>query len=133
MATILITKQEASAYLGRSLTSIEDTNFNTYAELAQKRLLGVLCLEGYPETLDSELKLLIAQMFGVISQDLKATVNSNVESKRVEDVEITYETNPDSPEVIFEKTFAKEIALYSKCKSTIRSGEVIYGDCFRCI
>lgn len=132
MATILLTEEETAVYLGRPLTSAEKDNFNAWMELAQERLLGVLCLTEFPE-LDATLKLLLAQMFGVVSLDLKALTDSGITSKKVEDFSITYESNPDSPEVVFEKTFAKEIAKYSNCGLNIKSGKVIYGDCVRCI
>lgn len=132
MATIL-TKQETAVYLGRPLTSMESDNFDVWMDLAQTRLLDVLCLTEYPSEVPSELKLLIAQMFGVVALDLKATVDSGATSKKVEDFSITYGSNPDSPEVVFEKRFAREIAKFSKCGRKIRSGKVIYGDCIRCI
>lgn len=132
MATI-ISPEETEVYLGRPLASAETDNFDALMEIAQTRLLGLLCLTEWPEEVESGLKLLVAQMFGVVVKDLKSTTDSGVTSKKVEDFSVNYGSNPDSPEVIFEKTFAREIANYSKCAKGIRSGRIRSGDCFRCI
>lgn len=133
METIL-TKEETATYLGRPLTSAENDYFEAWMELAQTRLLGVLCLSEYPEEVPSGLKLLIAQMFGVVVKDLKAIQDSDVASKKVEDFSVSYGSNPDSPEVVFEKTFAREIAEFSKCGRGVKSGRRLRsGDCVRCI
>lgn len=132
MAT-LITKTETEALLGRSLSSAETTNFDLYMSLAEKRLKGLLCLQAYPQTIDDNMKLLLAQMFGVIVQELGSVANTGVTSKKVEDFSITYESNPDSPEVVFESTYADIIALYSECGLGFRSGRIGDGKCLRCI
>lgn len=133
MATIL-TQKETSALLGRSLSSKETENFDLYMGLAQTRLLDVLCREAYPSEIDDELKLIIAQMFSVIVLEQNAITDSGTTSKKVEDFSITYGSNPETPEVTFERTYARIIAKYSLCGFKFRSGKVgADGDCIRCI
>lgn len=132
MATIL-TQQETVALLGRSLSSKETENYELYMDLAQTRLLDVLCRTEYPTEIDDELKLIIAQMFSVIVLEQNAITDSGTTSKKVEDFSITYGSNPETPEVAFERTYARIIAKYSLCGFKFRSGKVGNGDCIRCI
>ena len=132
MATIL-TQQETEALLGRSLSSKETENYDLYMDLAESRLLDVLCLTAYPEEIDNELKLIIAQMFSVIVLEQNAITDSGTTSKKVEDFSITYGSNPETPEVTFERTYARIIAKYSQCGFKFRSGRVGNGDCIRCL
>lgn len=132
MAT-LITKTETEALLGRSLSSKESTNFDLYMGLAESRLLDVLCRTAYPAEIDDELKLIIAQMFSVIVLEQNAITDSGTTSKKVEDFSITYGSNPETPEVTFERTYARIIAKYSECGFKFRSGKVGNADCIRCI
>lgn len=132
MAT-LITKTETEALLGRSLSSKESTNFDLYMGLAESRLLDVLCRTAYPAEIDEELKLIIAQMFSVIVLEQNAITDSGTTSKKVEDFSITYGSNPETPEVTFERTYARIIAKYSECGFKFRSGKVGNVDCIRCI
>lgn len=133
MATIL-TQQETVALLGRSLSSKETTNYELYMNLAETRLLDVLCREAYPTDVDDELKLVIAQMFGVIVLEQNAITDSGATSKKVEDFSITYGSNPETPEVVFERTYARILAKYSECGFKFRSGKVgADGNCIRCI
>lgn len=133
MATIL-TQQETEALLGRSLSSIETTNFDLYMDLAQTRLLDVLCRTEWPSEITNELRQIIAQMFGVIVLEQGAVSDSGATSKKVEDFSITYGTNPETPEVTFEKTYARIIAKYSECGFKFRSGRVGPDvNCIRCL
>jgi hypothetical protein len=102
-------------------------------DLAQTRLLDVLCRTEYPTEVDNELKLIIAQMFSVIVLEQNAITDSGTTSKKVEDFSITYGSNPETPEVAFERTYARIIAKYSECGFKFRSGKVGNGDCIRCI
>ena len=133
MATIL-TKTETEALLGRSLSSTETTNYDLYMDLAEKRLLGVLCRTEWPSPVQNDLKLLIAQMFGVIVLEQGAVSDSGATSKKVEDFSITYGANPETPEVAFERTYAREISKYSECGFKFRSGRVGQDvNCIRCL
>ena len=132
--TAILTKQETEALIGRSLSTIEDTNFDTYMNLAETRLKDVLCTTTLDGT-NAEIQLLIAQMFATIVQELTATAEAGVSSKKVEDFSVTYGGNPDTPIVTFEKTFANLIAKYSECGGTLKSGKVpaYNGDCIQCL
>ena len=132
MATIL-TQKETEALLGRSLSSIESENYDLYMDLAESRLLDVLCLTAYPSEIDNELKLIIAQMFSVIVLEQNAITDSGTTSKKVEDFSITYGSNPETPEATFERTYARIIAKYSQCGFKFRSGRVGNADCIRCL
>lgn len=133
MATILTVK-ETEALLGRSLSSTETENFALYMGLAESRLLDVLCRTEWPAEIDNELKLIIAEMFSVIVLEQNAITDSGTTSKKVEDFSITYGSNPETPEVTFERTYARIIAKYSECGFKFRSGKVgADGNCIRCI
>ena len=132
MAAILTIK-ETEALLGRSLSSIETENYELYMELAESRLLDVLCRSTYPTEVDNELKLIIAQMFSVIVLEQSAITDSGTTSKKVEDFSITYGSNPETPEVAFERTYARIIAKYSECGFKFRSGRVGNVDCLYCL
>lgn len=133
MATILTVK-ETEALLGRSLSSTETENFALYMDLAESRLLDVLCRTEWPAEIDNELKLIIAEMFSVIVLEQNAVSDSGATSKKVEDFSITYGANPETPEVAFERTYARIIAKYSECGFKFRSGKVGRDvNCIRCL
>lgn len=131
---ILLTQEELVSLLGRSLSSIEITNFNLYQQIAVLRLNDLLCIK--IEDLDvipDDLKLLLARIFGVVSSEQQDTANRGINKKQVEDFSISYEANTTSPMEAFVKQNATIIDKYGMCQGRIRSGKVIHGDCFRCI
>lgn len=130
--TPIITKEQIEALLGRSLSTVEDTNFDTYLKIAQERLEDVLCTTlTYP--LDPTLQLLLARCFGVITQEQNQTANVGITSKKVEDFSITYGDKDGSPMEAFVKQNANDLEQYSECQARIRQGKVCNNDSIRSI
>lgn len=127
MATL--TSDEVEALLGRSLTSVESANFDLYLEIAEIRIEDILCtsLDDLLTTLGvdalpTDLQLVVARFFGGIS-----TANGQefgVESKKVEDFTITFNTETDIFGSLI-KANATTLAKYSQCGSAIRHGKVL--------
>jgi hypothetical protein len=129
----VISKEEMAKLLGRSLTTIEDTNYNLYLGLATTRIMDLLCLTELPASLEDELKLLIARCFGIIGVEQKTSYD-NVESKKVEDFSVTYDnSSEETPMSKFVKINGDIIAKYSNCRGTVVSGKVFRNDCIRYI
>lgn len=125
----IISKQEMASLLGRSLTAIENTNYDLYLKIAIIRLEDLLCIT-FPSSKPVDLMLLLARCFGVIStENTLSTDGGTVESKKVEDFQVTYDTSDQSsPMVKFVRLNSGLIAKYSECQGKIRSGK-LYGDC----
>lgn len=133
MASI-ISKEEMAALLGRSLSTLENANYDLYLEITLLRLKDLLCFDiSELEELPADLKLLIARTFSLIVAEQSQMNDSGVRSKKVEDFTITYEDDKKSPASAYMDMNANLIAKYSKCQGEIRSGRVCCGDCIRCI
>lgn len=130
--TPILTKQEIEALLGRSLSTVESTNFDTYLKIAQARLEDVLCTT-LTIPLGPVLSLLLARCFGVISQEQAQSANMGITSKKVEDFSITYGDKDGSPMEAFVKQNANDLEQYSECQAKIRQGKVCHGDSVRCL
>ena len=128
----LLTKQEIEALLGRTLSTVESTNFTTYLNIAQARLEDLLCTTlTYP--LDPVLQLLLARCFGAIAQEQSQSANLGVTSKTVEDFSVSYGDRDGSPMEAFVKQNANELEYYSECQARIRQGKVCHDDSIRTI
>lgn len=129
----IISKEDMAKLLGRSLSTAETNAYQTYLDIAVIRIKDLLCLEELPQTLPLDFQLLLARGFATIGAE-NSTETGNVSSKKVEDFSINYDTNSkETPMSSFVRENSATIAKYSACKSTIRSGERIYGDCLYCI
>lgn len=129
----IISKKEMAELLGRSLTTIEDTNYNLYLELATTRIMDLLCLTELPASLEVDFKLLIARCFGIIGVEQKVNYD-NVETKKVEDFSVTYDNgSEETPMSKFVKINVATITKYSHCRGTVVSGKVFRNDCIRYI
>ena len=128
-----ISKETMAALLGRSLSSLEDTNYSLYLNIAFLRLDDLLCQTVEElETIPEDLQLLIARMFDCIVKEQSASNDSGVASKKVEDFSITFKDVAESPLDSLLKLNINLIAKYSKCQAEIRSGRTS-DDGFRCI
>lgn len=128
--TPIITKQQIEALLGRSLSTVENTNFDTYLKIAQARLEDLLCTTlTYP--LEPTLQLLLARCFGVITQEQSQTANLGITSKKVEDFSVSYGDRDGSPMEAFVKQNTNELEQYSECQARIRQGKVCHDDSIR--
>lgn len=126
MATLL-TKQQTEALIGRSLSTVESTNFDLYLKIAIARLEDLLCTT-LTSPLEPVMQLLLARCFGVISQEQNATADSNITSKKVEDFSVTYGDKDGSPMEAFVSQNANELEHYSECQAKIRQGKVCHDD-----
>lgn len=126
----LISKSEIEALLGRTLSTVENTNFTIYLNIAQARLEDLLCTTlTYP--LEPTMQLLLARCFGVITLEQQAAADTNITSKKVEDFSVTYGDKDGSPMEAFVKQNANELEYYSECQAKIRQGKVCHDDSIR--
>ena len=128
--TPILTKQQIVALLGRSLSTVEDTNFDLYLKIAVDRLEDLLCTT-LTTPLEPVMQLLLARCFGAISQEQEQTANAGITSKKVEDFSVTYGDKEASPMEAFVKQNANELERYSECQAKIRQGKVCHNDSIR--
>lgn len=126
----LLTKTEIEALIGRSLTTIENTNFDLYLKIATDRLEDLLCIT-LTSPLEPVLSLLLARCFGAISSEQQANADINITSKKVEDFSVSYGDKDGSPMEAFVKQNANELERYSECQAKIRQGKVCHDDSVR--
>lgn len=122
----LLSKQEVEAFIGRSLSEAETTNFNIYSEIAETKLKGMLCLDTLGKDAPADLKMLLAKVFGSIKATQDFEAENGVASKRVEDFSVNYSADRKSP---LESVLMNErgtLAKYSQCQSEIVHGRTIY-------
>ena len=124
MATLL-SKAQVEALIGRSLTTVESTNYDLYLKIAIARLEDLLCTT-LTSPLDPVMQLLLARCFGAISLEQNATADTNVTSKKVEDFSVTYGDKNVSPMEAFVTQNANELEHYSECQAKIRQGKVCH-------
>lgn len=127
----VITKTDMSALLGRSLSQVEDTNFDLYYEIAVMRLEDLLCLT-LPNKLPVDLQLLLARCFEAIGKEQSIMQNHGIGTKKVEDFSISFNANADSPMSALIAQNSAVIAKYSECQAKPRAGGGCY-DRVRCI
>lgn len=128
--TPIITKQQVEALLGRSLSTVEDTNFDLYLKIATQRLEDLLCIT-LTSPLAEGLQLLLARCFAIIGQEQSATANLGVKDKKVEDFSISYGDNASEPMEAFVAQNSTLINQYSECQAKIRQGKVCHEDSIR--
>ena len=127
-----LTQDETEALLGRSLTNIEINNFALYQLIATTWLEDLLCrtLEDVLKDLSAtelplDLKLVIARLFGSLTAENNAEIG--VESKRVEDFDISYNQNINNIYALTVQANLQTILKYAKC-CNIRSGKTLLWD-----
>lgn len=127
-----LTQDETEALLGRSLASVEVNNFTLYQQIATTRLEDLLCrsLEDVLSSLSVselpiDLKLVLARLFGCLSAENNAEIG--VESKKVEDFDISYNQNINNIYALTVQANSQTILKYAKC-CNIRSGRTLLQD-----
>ncbi len=118
-----LTKEKVTALLGRPLSTVEDSNFNLYLNIAKLRLEDITCssFDDMSE-LPDDLALVWARFFGGVVEENQS--GGNIASKKVEDFQITYrESNSVMADLMNQN--AATIAKYSQCAGAIRHGETI--------
>ena len=131
----IISKEQMAKLLGRSLTTVEDTNYQLYLDLTVQRLSDLLCIPELAEyeVFQIDLQLLIARLFSIIGVEQR-TSYENIESKKVEDFSVNYDANSkETPMSRFINTNLATIAKYSQCQGKVLHGRLFYGDGFRFI
>lgn len=122
--TPIISKEDMAKLLGRSLTAVENENYELYLGITVERLQDLLCLTALPEPLPLDLQLLIARLFGVIVVEQRANLD-NIQSKKVEDFSVTYDNNStETPMSKFININQVAIAKYSQCQAPILHGRI---------
>lgn len=130
--TPIIPQEEMAALLGRTLSTIEATNYNLYLKIAILRLEDLLCIT-ITKNLPVDLQLLLARCFGTIASEQSATAGLGITNKKVEDFSISFDANAETPMAAFVSQNSALIAKYSECQAPIRAGESCHADCIRCI
>lgn len=130
--TPIIQKTDMAALLGRSLSSYEDTNYDTYLEIAIIRLEDLLCVT-LPNKLPADLKLLLARCFSAISKEQSFSESHGISNKKVEDFSISFDASAGSPMELLVSQNSAIIAKYSECQARPRAGGACRHDCIRCI
>lgn len=126
----LLTKQQIGALLGRSLSTVEDENFDVYLNIATERLQDLLCTT-LTTPMSDGLSLLLARCFGVISSEQAQTANLGISSKKVEDFAVSFRDGASQPMQAFVDQNANELERYSECQARIRQGKVPNDDSVR--
>lgn len=125
-----LTSAEVAALIGRSLTSVETTNFDLYESIAESRLANLLCTEDLAEFADEQgklpvdMQLVLARIFGALKSE--NSVEPGIQSKKVEDFSITYSES----ESVFARVAQANnatILKYSKC-GAIRHSKTMMTD-----
>lgn len=129
----IISKEQMAKLLGRSLSDVEDSNYELYLDLTVTRIQDLLCVSELPQPLPLDFQLLIARLFGIITVEQTASLD-NVQSKRVEDFSVTYDNNSgETPMSKFIKINQATIAKYSQCQGKVLHGRICLDDRFRFI
>lgn len=128
--TPIITKQQVEALLGRSLSTVEDTNYDLYLKIAAQRLEDLLCIT-LTSPLPEGLQLLLARCFATIGQEQLQTASVGVKEKKVEDFTIVYADGATEPMQAFVAQNDTLLEQYSECQAKIRQGKVHHGDSIR--
>lgn len=124
--TPMLSKEQVSALLGRSLSTIENNNFDLYLDIAIERLEDLLCIT-LTNPLESGLQLLLARCFGVISEEQAMASELNVREKKVEDFSISYNEKEVKPMEMFVSLNDGLLEKYSECQARPRQGKVCHG------
>ena len=97
---ISLTTSECEAFIGRELTEREAQNFDLFREVAEGRLNNLLGRNvseiDVPEDL-TLIRLLLARMIAVISDEQAEAQARGIVAKSVEDFKIEYDKNANTP------------------------------------
>lgn len=118
-------QNEVEALLGRSLSESETQNFNIYLEVAETKLKDLLCMKTRPDPMPTDLKMLLAKVFGSIKETQDFEKENGVTSKRVEDFAVSFSENKANPLTLVLINESATISKYSACSDGIIHGETV--------
>lgn len=121
----IISQEDVVALLGRSLSESETQNFNIYLEITELKLKDLLCIDKWPNPLPTDLKMLLAKVFGSIKATQDFERDNGVTSKRVEDFAVNFSENKSSPLSVVLTSEAATVSKYNNCSTGIMHGETL--------
>lgn len=131
MSNPIISQDEMTALLGRSLSDVEKSNYELYLNIASLRIEDLLCIKLADfNPLPADLELLVARCFDAITKEQEKTASYGISNKKVEDFSISYESDSASPMVEFVRINSSIIDKYGQCQGPVRSGKVFCGCSF---
>lgn len=123
--TISLTTTECEAFIGRELDEREAQNFDLFREIAELRLNNLLNREVAEITAPEDLtllKLLIARMVAVLSDEQAEAQARGIVAKTVEDFKIEYDKNANTPLTEYVRQNEDLLKKYTACTGEIRAG-----------
>lgn len=123
--TIKLTTTECEAFIGRELTTREVQNFDLLLCVAEPRLNNLLSRDiaeiSAPEDL-TLIKLLIARLVAVISDEQAQAQTRGIVAKAVEDFKIEYDKNAPTPFAEYVRQNEDLLNKYTACIGEMRAG-----------
>jgi len=123
--TISLTITECEAFIGRELRDREAQNFDLFCEVAESRLNNLLSRNvseiDAPEDL-TLIKLLIARMVAVLSDEQAEAQARGIVAKAVEDFKIEYDKDADTPLTEYVRQNEDLLKKYTACTGEMRAG-----------
>lgn len=122
---ISLTTSECEAFIGRELTEREAQNFDLFREVAEGRLNNLLGRNvseiDVPEDL-TLIRLLLARMIAVISDEQAEAQVRGIVAKSVEDFKIEYDKNANTPLTEYVRQNEDLLKKYTACTGEMRAG-----------
>lgn len=122
---ISLTTSECEAFIGRELTEHEAQNFDLFREVAEGRLNNLLGRNvseiDVPEDL-TLIRLLLARMIAVISDEQAEAQVRGIVAKSVEDFKIEYDKNANTPLTEYVRQNEDLLKKYTACTGEMRAG-----------
>lgn len=122
---INLTTIECEALIGRELTTREVQNFDLFLSVAEPRLDNLLNREIAEITDRNDLvliKLLIARMVAVLSDEQAEAQSRGIVAKSVEDFKIEYDKNANTPLTEYVRQNEDLLKKYTACTGEMRAG-----------
>lgn len=122
---ISLTTSECEAFIGRELTTREVQNFDLFLSVAEPRLDNLLNREIAEITDRNDLvliKLLIARMVAVLSDEQAEAQSRGIVAKSVEDFKIEYDKNANTPLTEYVRQNEDLLKKYTACTGEMRAG-----------
>lgn len=127
--------EECAVFLGRELSPNEEANYALFLGVATARLTALLgrSLDTIERADDLPLvKLLLARLVGVASDEQQEAMNRGVVAKAVEDFKVEYDENSSTPMAQFVELNRDLLKLFMP-KAVIRAGRTDYDGKSLCI
>ncbi len=122
---ISLTTTECEAFIGRELRDCEAQNFDLFREVAEARLNNLLSRNvselDAPEDL-TLIKLLIARMVAVLSDEQAEAQARGIVAKAVEDFKIEFDKDAVTPLAEYVRQNEDLLKKYPACTGEMRAG-----------